>query len=170
MCCRWVLLAGLVVFSHLCPAAAATVFTGRYHLTLGTPDRPIDDATVWIYVIGWGSVERVKAGVIRGGVFDARLDSAELPVLSPEIFLAAIEFSDGRWYRGPDFPPTANSPPRRRSSSRASTRTSEASGVLSHRPMARHLYCCPRLSSGALRCSTRTAQRWWGDGSRLMSM
>jgi hypothetical protein len=104
MCCRWVLLAGLVAFSHLSPAAPATVFTGRYRLTLGTPDRPIDDATVWIYVIGWGSVERVKAGVIRGGVFDAVLDSAEVPVSSPEIFLAAIEFSDGRWYRGPDFP------------------------------------------------------------------
>lgn len=104
MRCRWVLLAGLLVFSHPIEAVTTKVFEGRYRLALGRADRPIDRAVVWVYVIGWGGLERVEAGVVRGGVVHVRLDSADVPVPTPESFLVAIEFPDGRWYRGPDFP------------------------------------------------------------------
>ncbi len=105
MRCRWVLLAGLMGLLCLFPAVNAEVFHGRYRLALGEPDRPIDDATVWVYVIGWGREERVEVGVIRQGILDVRFDSADVPELTPEILLVAIEFPDGRWYRGPHFPP-----------------------------------------------------------------
>jgi len=102
------LAAWVALVVQVCPHATGAVFEGRYRLALGGADYSVDDATVWVYAVGWGRLERFEGGVVRDGRVNIVVNSEDVPFPDPWTFLVAIEFPDGRWFRGPDFPSEDN--------------------------------------------------------------
>ena len=88
----------------------AVEFEGRYRLTVGDENHPIQSGKVWIYGAGWGWINRVQVAEIHDGMARMQFDVSDFPFIkydgrpTAEKFIAAIELDDGSWYRGPDYP------------------------------------------------------------------